>query len=141
MSNPLVSVSMSIGLCLFFEATILFSAACLCAAAYKQIAGFRPDVDFVGKSLDRRGEDETKEADTEGDTDSECTKEIASLRLSKGVAHDNSTTVRQGPSRSRQARTSSKFSVRTTSTRPYRSRCAILKIVILYFIVVYSYSC
>eukprot|EP00977_Amphora_coffeiformis_P021317 scaffold9178_cov176-Amphora_coffeaeformis.AAC.13 len=84
MSNPLVSVS--IRLCLFLEATGLFSAAWLCAAAHKQIAGFRPDEDFVGKSLGHKGhggDDETEEGDTEGDTDSECTEEIASVRVSR----------------------------------------------------------
>ena len=78
MSNPLVS--MSISLCFFLEATGLFSAAWLCAAAHKQVAGFRPDEDFVGKSLGRKGEDEIEE----GDTDSECTEEIASVILSNG---------------------------------------------------------
>lgn len=81
MSNPLVALS--IHLCLFLESTGLFSSAWLCAEAHRRMAGFRPDEQFVGKPLGGKEEDETSEGDTEEDTDSECTDEMASVRLSR----------------------------------------------------------
>jgi hypothetical protein len=82
MSSPLVSLS--IHFCLLLEATGLFSSAWTCAAAHKQLVGFKSDEDYIGKPIGHKHQphDSKEESLSDSDSDTECTdEEAASIHI------------------------------------------------------------